>query len=215
MIGGSVVKDHASIHAVVHADQSSFDSNGPRCRKGPDAEVVLHVVDDAEGVLANTVALVDQREDGEPSLLTYVEELPGLDLDPTAVVEQHDGAVGGHERPIGVLGEVLVPRRVQQVDPKALVVEVQNTRRDGDAAFLLHGEPVGSGVPGCFSGLHRPCEVNRTTKEQQLLGQRRLPGVRMADDREGTAASDLMREVGVAHLCFAFRMVMRVGPSKS
>ena len=61
--------------------------------------------------------------------------------------------VGGHQGAVGVLGEVLVARGVQNVDAEALVLELHDRRGDGDAALLFNLHPVGGGVRGRFSCL--------------------------------------------------------------
>jgi hypothetical protein len=50
----------------------------------------------------------------------YLEQLAGLFLDSLAVVQKHHGAIRRHQGAVGVLGEVLVARSVEQVDAKCL-----------------------------------------------------------------------------------------------
>ena len=40
-------------------------------------------------------------------------------------VDKHDGAVRRHEGPVGVFGEVLMARGVQNIDAVALVIKLQ------------------------------------------------------------------------------------------
>jgi hypothetical protein len=56
-------------------------------------------------------------------------------------VEQHDRAVNGLKDPVGVLREVRVTGRVEQVEHVPVVVELQHRRGDGDAAVLRSGRP--------------------------------------------------------------------------
>ena len=133
---------------IVHADERAVamdrprDRDDSRCRGRPRRRSI-----ELERILADAVALVDEGEDRRAAPLADGEELPRPLLDALAVVEQHDGAVGGDERAVGVLGEVLVARRVEQVDVVALVLELHHARRDRDAALLLELHPVGRGVP--------------------------------------------------------------------
>ena len=81
-----------------------------------DAEVGLDVADELERIFAGAIALVDEGEDRRAPPLADGEQLPRALLDALAIVEQHHGAVGGDERAVGVLAEVLVAGRVEQVD---------------------------------------------------------------------------------------------------
>ena len=58
----------------------------------------------------------------------YLEELAGLRLDALCGVNDHDGGVRRHKRPIRVLGEVLVAGGVEDVDTEALVLKLHNGR---------------------------------------------------------------------------------------
>jgi hypothetical protein len=128
--------------------------------------------------------------------MTDGEQLARLLLDTLPVVEQHDGAVRGDQRAVRILREVLVPGRVQQVDPVTVVVELQHARRDRDAALLLQLHPVGRRVTRRPPRLHRSRQVDRAAVQQQLLGERRLAGVGVADDGKGAAARHGRRVLG-------------------
>ena len=47
---------------------------------------------------------------------------------PLARVDDHHGAVGGHQGAVGVLGEVLVAGGVQNVDAEAVILELHDGR---------------------------------------------------------------------------------------
>jgi hypothetical protein len=133
-----LVEPHLRALTVEDPDQAAVTAHGPCRHETVDPELGLDVVEQAEGVFTDAVALVDEGMDRETPLLAYAEELPGLRLDAPPVVEQHDRAVRGRQRAVGVLREVLVARCVQQVDAEALVVEVQYGRGNRDATLLLH-----------------------------------------------------------------------------
>ena len=154
-------------------------------------------LDQLERILADAVALVDEGEDRHAAPLADVEQLPRPLLDALAVVEQHDRAVGGDQRAVGVLGEVLVAGRVEQVDVIAVVLELHDARRDRDAALLLELHPVGGRVARCPARLDRPRQVDGAAVQQELLRQRRLAGVRMADDRKGPAGSNRLLQSAI------------------
>ena len=99
-------------------------------------------------------------------------------------------SVQTHEGAVGVLGEVLVARGVQDVDAVALVLELHDGGGDRDAALLLNLHPVGGGGPGVLFALDLPGLGNGPAVEQEFLGQGGLAGVRVADDGKGAPAID-------------------------
>ena len=155
-----------------------------------DLEIGLDVADQLERIFADPVALVDEREDRHAAALADGEQLARAIFDAFAVVEQHHGAVGGDERAVGVFGEVFVTRRVEEVDVVAVVLELHDARRDRDAALLLELHPVGRRVPCGTPRLDRAGEVDGAAVQQELLRQRRLAGVGMADDGKRAPRAD-------------------------
>lgn len=73
-----------------------------------DAQDLLELIDKIEGILSRTVHLVDEGEYRYASVTAYVEELYGLCLDTLRTVKEHDCGIGGAERTVCILGEVLV-----------------------------------------------------------------------------------------------------------
>ena len=78
-------------------------------------------------------------------------------------------------------------RRVEDVDAFALVGELEHRGCDGDAALLLDVHPIGDSMARAALALHGAGGLNASRIQQKLLGQRRLAGVRMRDDRECAA----------------------------
>jgi hypothetical protein len=155
-----------------------------------DAEVRLDVADQLQGIFAWTVALVHEGEDRHAPTLAHFEQLPGALLDALAIVEEHHGAVGGDQGAVGVLGEILVAGRVEQVDLVPLVFELHHARRDRDAALLLELHPVRGRMPLGPARFHRPGQMDRASVQEELLRERRLARVRVADDGERPPAAD-------------------------
>jgi len=98
--------------------------------------------------------------------------------------------VHGRERAVGVLREVLVARRVEQVEDAAAVLEGHHRGDDRDAALALDVHPVRAGLGAVVLGLDLAGELDGAAEQQQLLGQRRLAGVRVGDDGEGAPPRD-------------------------
>src|SRR3546814_6652285 len=65
------------------------------------------------------------------------EQLERLRLDTLGGVDHHHGAVDRGQRAIGVLAEILVPRRVEQVEDEPPMLEGHDRRCYRNAALLL------------------------------------------------------------------------------
>ena len=72
---------------------------------------------------------------------------------------------------------------IEQVDPKTIVIELENSRANRNAALALQLHPVGGGGPLILSRSDRTGQLDRAAIEKQLLSQRGFPGVRMRDNR--------------------------------
>ena len=177
--------------AVQHAAKVAGDADRPGQRHGGHVQRRLDVVDHLQRVHAGAVVLVDERDERDPARLRDLEELERLRLDAARGVEQDHGAVGGGEHAQRVLGEVAVAGGVEQVEDDVAVLEAQRGRADRDAAALLELHPVRARLAAAAARLDRAGLGDRAAVEQQLLGQRRLAGVRVGDDREGAPARGL------------------------
>ena len=163
-------------------------SDRPVDRGTADAEDFFELVDEVEGVLRGTVHLVDEGEDRDSALTADGKELDGLCLDTFCTVKKHDCGVRGTECTVGILGEVLVTGGVQDIDAVAVIVELHDGRGNGDTTLLLDLHPVGGRVVRGFSGFNGTGHMDGASVEQEFLGHCCLTGVRVRDDREGTAA---------------------------
>ena len=180
--------------AVDDAAKVARDADRPRRRDRMQAEHLLDVVDHVERVEARPVVLVDERDQRDVARPRDLEQAQRLRLDALRGVEQHDRAVGGREHAQRVLGEVLVARGVEQVEDRVGVLEAQHGRGHRDAAAALDVHPVRGRGAARAAALDRAGDVDRVAVEQQLLGQRRLAGVRVGDDRERPPAGGLGRD---------------------
>ncbi len=99
--------------AVVDPLEVGARADRPGRGRAGDPEDLLDLVHQVERVAAGTVQLVHERRDRDLPHPADLEELDRLRLDPLRRVNEHDGAVGGGEGPVGVLAEVVVPRRVE------------------------------------------------------------------------------------------------------
>ena len=184
--------------APVHqAEVGALVHHRPCRRRGPQPDLALDLVEQLEGVAPRPVELVDERDDGRSARAADLEELQGLRLQALGRVDHHDRGVGGREHPVGVLREVLVARGVEQVEDAVAVGELQRRRGDRDAAGALDLHPVGARPRPPAARAHRAGQVDRPGLQQQALGEGRLTGVRVGDDREGAPAGGLGCDGGV------------------
>ena len=144
------------------------------------------------GGAAVAVELVDEGHDRRVAQPADLHQLDRALLDALRAVDDHQRRIDRGERPVGVLGEVLVARRVEQVDDAPAVRELHDRRGHRDAALLLEAHPVRGRVARRLAPLDRAGHLDRAAEQQQLLGQRRLAGVRVRDDRKAAAAGDFV-----------------------
>ena len=191
--GGAGVLHELAGAAVEDAAEVAGLADRPGQGSGAQPDLGLDEVHQLECGEAGAVPLVDDRHHRDAAQGADLEQLEGLRLEPLAGVDEHHGRVDGREHAVGVLGEVAVAGRVDEVDHVVAVDELQCRRRDRDAAGLLHrhpvrhrGAPVALAVDGSGLGDHPGVQRER-------LGQGGLPRVGVADHGEGTAGA------GVGH----------------
>ena len=178
--------------AVVDALESLACADGPGDGTCMNAEHMLDLIQKREGVVDLAVHLVDEGENGDVAEDADFEQFDGLRLHALRTVDHHDRGIGGHERAVGVLGEILMAGGVQQVDAVAVIVELKHRGGHGDTPLLLDLHPVGDRMLLCLSAFDRTGGIDRAAVEQEFFCQCRLARVRMRDDRKGAAASDLI-----------------------
>ena len=180
-----------------------------------DAELVFELLHELKRVAGLTVELVDEREDRDVAHGADLEELARLRLDALGRVDDHDGAVGRHERAVRVLREVLMARRVEDVDAIALILKLHDRRCDGDTALLFKLHPVRDRVARGRLALDRAGELDRSAVQQQFFRERRLAGVRVRDDRKCPAALDFLFQIHSPLLCCCMIQYQKLSNSDS
>ena len=153
---------------VVYADERAVAVDRPRHRMAGDLQVGFDVAHQLERVLPHPIALVHEGEDRHPAALADGEELARPVLDASSVIQQHHRAVRRDERTVGVLREILVAGRVEQVDLVPVVLELHHARRHRDAALLLELHPVRRGMARRTPRLHRAGEVDGAAVKQEI-----------------------------------------------
>ena len=183
---------------VVHALEVLSGTQRPvdRCRL--DIQHFLNLVHHLDRIANIPVQLVDKRQNRRGAQTAHIHQLDGAILDTLGTVDHHQRRIHGGQYPVGIFGEVLVPRRIQQVHYPLLVRKLHHGRGHGDAPLLLHGHPVRTRMRP-FLALYRARELNRISEQQQLFGHRGFTGVRVRNDGKGTAAIDARQVRRLTH----------------
>ena len=166
------------------------------------ASVLPHFVQQFERVAGFAVHLVDEGEDGDVPHPADLEQFPRPSLDTFCGVDHHHRGIDGGQGAIGVFGEILVARRIQQVEHAAAVLERHHGGDDGNAALPLDTHPVGPGPAALAFGAHVAGQLDRAARAQQAFGESGLASVGVRDDREGATAGDFF---GWGHNCLRMR----------
>ena len=177
----------AILEQVIDARQLATHADRPGHRRAADAQHLLDLVEQVGRFAAFAVELVDERDDRRVAQPAHFHQLDRALLDALRAVDDHQRRVDRRQRAVGVLGEVLVARRVEQVHDAPVVGELHDARRDRDAALLLEPHPVRRRVARGLAALDRAGELDRAAEQQQLFGERGLAGVGVRDDGEGAA----------------------------
>ena len=101
------------------------------------------------------------------------------------------------QRAVGVLAEILVARRVEQVEGAPPILEGHHRGGDRDPALLLDLHPVRARAPPLALGLDLARQMDGAAEQQELLGQRGLAGVGVRDDRQGAPPGGGLGDRGV------------------
>ena len=143
------------------------------------------------GIAGGQVGLVEHREDFQVVLQGQVGVGQGLGLHPLGGVHHQDGPLAGGQAAAHLVGEVHVPRGVDEVESVDLsvqrrVLQGHGVGLDGDAPLPLQFHVVQD------LGLH-VAHGDGVGELQQPVGQGRLAVVDVRDDRE------IANEIGVGH----------------
>ena len=150
------------VQDVVHAFEVFAHADRPGYGRAADLQDVFHFVQQFQRIAHFAVVFVHEGNNRRIAQAADVQEFDGLRFHAFCRVNDHQGAVDGGQNAVGVFGEVLVSRRVQEVDGVVFVVELHHGRGHGNAALLLDVHPVGGGEFAGFLAFYRTCALNRT-----------------------------------------------------
>ncbi len=181
---------------IVCAAEFPAAPDRPVHRRRVERQDVRNLIEQFDRLPRLAIQLVDERHDRNIAQAADLEQLACPALDALRRVDDHDGAVDRRQRAIGLVGEVLVARRIEQVENRIAVLERHHRRHDGDAARPLDRHPVRARVLLVLLRLHLAGELNGASEQQELFRQRRLTGVGMRDDGERPPPRDLPLQHG-------------------
>ena len=184
------IGDDAAFVPVVNAPERFSGANGPVFRAGSDAQLLFDLIQQIEGVVGVPVHFIDKGKDRDLSHHADLEQLSGLRLHALGGVDHHDRGIRRHQRPVGILGKVLMARRIQDVDAVSVIFKLENGGGDGNSSLLLDLHPVAHRMAGGCLSLHASRQVDRSAVKQELFGQRGFSRVRMGNDGKGSSSVD-------------------------
>ena len=159
-----------TVFPVIHALEVLAGTDRPVHGVSFNAQLPFHFVQQVEGIFGLPVHLVDEGEDGDVTHGTDFEKFSGLGFDALGSVDNHDGRVSSHQRTVGVFREVLVTRRIQNVDAVAFILELHDGRGDGDTTLLFNLHPVRGGSTGVLLAFDNAGLGDGAAVEQELFG---------------------------------------------
>jgi hypothetical protein len=178
---------------VVDTLEVHSHSDGPGEGTRMDAEFALEFVEQGEGLVSFAVELVDEGDHRRRTHAADVHQFARLFLDALRRVDDEDHAVHRRQRSVGVLREILVSGCIENGDLAAVVLESHDRGGDRDAALLLDLHEIRRGRLADLVALYRAGGVYGAAEEQQLLGERGLARVGVADDAESAPALEFVR----------------------
>ncbi len=104
---------------IVGAGEIRRAPDRPCHRRGVERQCRRDFVKQLEDIAALAVHLVDECDDRDVAQAANLEQLAGARLDALGGVDHHHRGIHCCQRAVGVLGEVLVARRVEQVEHAA------------------------------------------------------------------------------------------------
>ena len=172
---------------MIDAEQIAAHADGPGDRGALDFQHAFNFIQQFDRSTAVPIQLVNERHDGRVAQPAYIHEFDGPLFNALGAVNYHQGRINRRERPIGILGEILVAGCVQQIHDAIIEGELHHRGGHGNAALLLQPHP--GGVTRRLAALDRARHLNSAAKQQQFFGERGLARVWMGDDCKSSSSA--------------------------
>ena len=184
------IGDDTALIPVIDALKRLSGADGPVHGAGGDSQLLFDFIQQVEGVVGVPVHLVDKGENRDFPHHADLEQLSGLRLHALGGVDHHDRRVRRHQRPVGILGEILMSRRIQNIDAVSVIFKLENGRGDGNSSLLLNLHPVAHRMAGRGFSLYAARQVDRAAIKQEFFCQSGLTCIRMGNDGKGSSSVD-------------------------
>ena len=190
--GGILIKPpYARRIEVIGAGKIAALADGPHHGGNRQRQALFDLVQQIKRFAGFPVHLVDEGDDRNVAQAADLEKLAGARFNPLGAVDHHDRRINRRERAVGVFGEVLVARRIQQVENAVVVFKSHHRGDNRNAARPLDRHPVRARAPPVALGPHLSGKLNGAAEKQQLFRERGFAGVRMGNDGKGAPARNL------------------------
>ena len=193
------IGDDTALVPVIYALKSFSGTDGPVHGTGGDSQLLFDLVQQVEGIVGIPVHLVDKGKNRDFAHHADLEQLSGLRLHALGGIDYHDRGVRRHQRPVGILGEILMSRRIQNIDAVSVIFKLENGGGDGNSSLLLDLHPVAHRVAGRSFSLYAARQVDRAAVKQEFLCQSGFTCIRVGNDGKGSSSVDF--SLNIAH-CF-------------
>ena len=108
---------------VISAGERASAADRPGERREFERERLLDLIEKIERIAGLAVHLVDEGDNRDVAQPADLEQFSRARLDALCCVDHHDGRVDGGQGPVGILGEVFVAGRIEQVENAIAVFE--------------------------------------------------------------------------------------------
>ena len=162
---------------VINPPEADSASDRPVHRIGPDAEFLFQLIQQVKGILGVPIHFVDKSKNRNSSHRTNPEELPRLRLNPLCSVNDHHRRIRRHQGPVGILREILVSRRIQNVDAIPLIFKLKHRRGHRNSSLLLQLHPVRNSMMIGGLSFYAARRLNCSPIKQKFFCQRGFAGV--------------------------------------
>ncbi len=187
------VGDHTPALPLVDTLKILPGADGPVHRAGGDPQFLLDIVQKLKGIVRVPVHLIDKGKNRDMAHHAHLKKFARLCLHTLGSVYDHHRRIRRHQRPVGILREVLMPRRIQNIDTEPVIRKLQYRGSDGNSPLLLNLHPVGNRMSRRRLSLDAARQIDRSPVQQKLLGKGCLARVRVRNDRKCSSSVYFLR----------------------
>jgi len=110
---------------VIDTSKLLTGTNGPVYRAGCDSQFLLDLIQKVKGIIGIPVHFVDKGKDRDMTHHADLEQLTCLCLYTLGTIDHHNCRIRSHQGTVGILGEILMSRCIQNVNAVSIVMELK------------------------------------------------------------------------------------------